>query len=313
MTVIAHYKDVPEAARGFSVALGNFDGVHLGHQALVNAVVERARQSGLQAVVVTMNPLPVQRFKGRQSVELLTPFKHKFKLLEKLGVDVMCCLNFNHRLAAMSATEFYRQILHQGLQAQYILVGDDFRYGAGREGDFMGLRHAAAEQGAKAERMSSVMVAGHRVSSTRIRTLLRAGDFAAVRELMGRDFNVIGRVSKGKQLGRELGYPTINIEWKSGAFSLRGVYVVRIKINRNCYPAVASVGHNPTVGGNAKRIEVHVLDFNQDVYGQSVEVLFYKKLRNEVEFDSLTALTAAIEHDVRQARDHFAKESGEQV
>ncbi|WP_223788867.1 bifunctional riboflavin kinase/FAD synthetase [Marinicella meishanensis] len=295
------------------VTIGNFDGVHLGHQALVKTVVAEAKARQTQSVVVTMNPLPAQYFNGRMAVEVLTPFKHKFKLLANLGVDVMCCLNFNRQLAAMSASHFYQHILLHGLQAQHVLVGDDFRFGAGRQGDFPLLQELAAVDGVSVQRMPSVMVQGHRVSSTRIREQLRQGHLTQVEALLGRQFNVLGRVAKGKQLGRQLGYPTINLEWKSGAFSLRGVYVVKIKIKGRWWPAVASVGYNPTVGGNAKRIEVHVLDFKQAVYGQSVEVLFFQKLRNEVEFDSLTALTAAIETDVQQAREYFANNSGEPV
>lgn len=295
------------------VTIGNFDGVHLGHQALVAAVVEQAAATGTQAVVVTMNPLPLQYFKGDMAVELLTPFRHKFQLLAALGVDVLCCLNFNHHLAAMTAVEFYQEILVKGLRARGIWVGDDFRFGAGRIGDFALLQQLAAQNQINVQRMASVAVAGQRVSSTQIRAMLRAGDFAAARLLLGRSFSVVGKVVKGQQLGRQLGYPTINLTWPAGAFSLHGIYVVSIKIRGQWYPAVASVGYNPTVGGNAKRIEVHVLDFKQDVYGQSVEVLFYKKLRNEVEFDSLTALTAAIEIDVQQTREYFANHPGEQV
>ncbi len=295
------------------VTIGNFDGMHLGHQALVKTVVERARLNNQQAVVVTMQPLPLQHFNGPYSIEILTPFKHKYQILKSLGVDVMCCLNFNSQLASMVAHAFFEDILLKGLNANYLLVGDDFKFGADRQGDFKMLQALATESAMSVDRMHSILIGEKRVSSTSVRSHLRAGEFSAVKGMLGRDFNVIGRVAHGKKLGRTLGYPTINLELKHGAFPLHGIYVVSIIIAGIRHPAVASVGFNPSVGGNAKRIEVYVLDFDQQIYGQSVEVLFYKKLRNEVEFDSLTALTSAIESDVKKTREYFAKKSGELV
>jgi riboflavin kinase/FMN adenylyltransferase len=289
------------------VTIGNFDGVHMGHQALISQVVQQAKQSGRQSVVVTMQPLPLQYFNDPYAVEILTPFKHKFLAFSDLGVDVMCLLNFNHRLAAMTATEFYQNIIRDGLKADCILVGDDFRFGANRQGDFAMLQTMADSDGIEVQRLNTIIMNGQRVSSTAIRQGLKAADFALAKAMLGRDFNVIGRVAHGRKIGRTIGYPTINLELKQGAFPLHGIYVVEINIAGHWYPAVGSVGFNPSVGGNAKRIEVYVLDFDQQVYGQCVEVLFYKKLRNEVEFDSLNALTSAIDDDVRLTRAFFAK------
>ena len=294
------------------VTIGNFDGVHLGHQALISQVVKQAKQTGRQSVVVTMQPLPLQYFNDLYAIEILTPFKHKYQLLKDLGVDVMCQLNFNRNLAAMSAARFYRTILRDGLQAEYILVGDDFRFGANRQGDFASLQHMAQNDDVEVTKLETIviddLVKDQRVSSSAIRECLGDGDFVLAKAMLGRDFNVFGRVAHGRKIGRTLGYPTINLALKQGAFSLHGVYVVEIKIAGIWYPAVASVGFNPSVGGNAKRIEVYVLNFDQQVYGQCVEVLFYKKLRNEVEFDSLNALTSAIDEDVRLTQEFFAKQ-----
>lgn len=292
---------------GSCITIGNFDGVHLGHQALISQVVTQARIKGQLSVVVTMQPLPLQHFNDSDSIEILTPFKHKFKLFKKLGVDVMCLLNFNQHLAAMSAAEFYQKIIHAGLKAEYVLIGDDFRFGANREGDFGVLHEMAQPDGVEVAQLDTITAGNRRVSSTAIRCSLNDGEFVHVKSMLGRDFNVLGRVAHGKKLGRTIGYPTINLELKHGAFPLHGIYVVEINISGFKYPAVASVGFNPSVGGNAKRIEVYVLDFDQQIYGQCVEVLFYKKLRNEVEFDSLKALTSAIDEDVRLTQEFFAK------
>ncbi len=292
-------------ANGSCITIGNFDGVHLGHQALISQVVKAAKTKGRQSVVVTMQPLPTQYFSGSQAVEVLTSFKHKYQILQAIGVDVMCVLNFNQKLANMSATDFYQRIICEGLKAQFVLVGDDFRFGINREGDFNMLANLALKDDIEIVESASVIVDDQRISSTVIRKYLNHGDFVAVKQMLGRDFNVLGKVAHGKKIGRTIGYPTVNIELKGGAFPLHGIYVVEIKISGKLYPAVASVGFNPSVGGNAKRIEVYVLDFDQDVYGQSVEVLFYKKLRNEVEFDSLKLLTSAIEKDVQLTRNFF--------
>lgn len=302
---VIRYPQYQSLWRNSCVTVGNFDGVHIGHQALISTMVKQAKKMNNLAVVVTMQPLPIQLFNGSNAVDLLTDFKLKNCLLKKMGVDVMCVLNFNHQLAAMSAPQFYQQILIEGLKAESVVVGNDFKFGSERSGDFALLQKLSRGSSVQVAAISAVDINSERVSSTAIRQALSQGDFLIAKNMLGRDFNVIGRVAHGKKLGRELGYPTINLELNQRTFPLHGIYVVSITIAGNMHPAVASVGYNPSVGGNAKRIEVHVLDFNQQVYGQSVEVLFYKKLRNEVEFDSLNALTSAIKQDVEETREFF--------
>jgi len=295
------------------VTIGNFDGVHIGHQVLIKKVVEEAGIRQCQSVVVTMHPLPQQYFAGKSSVELLTSFKSKARLIASMGVDVLCVLNFNQLLSQMSAKEFFDKLLIGGLGAQYILVGDDFKFGKNRQGDFAKLQKWSHQLGLTAENINSIQKNDTRVSSTCIRALLKSGDFIQASKMLGRTFGLIGRVAHGRKQGRKLGYPTINIELKQGGFPLHGVYVTHILVGGIVYQSVTSVGMNPTVGGNAKRVEVHVLDFDQDVYGQTVEVLFYKKLRNEVEFDSLNELVSAIEQDIADGLNFFASYKGELV
>ncbi|TDR18429.1 bifunctional riboflavin kinase/FAD synthetase [Marinicella litoralis] len=295
------------------VTVGNFDGVHIGHQALIKKVVEEAQIRRCLSVVVTMNPLPIQYFSGRDALDILTSFKSKASLVAAMGVDVLCVLNFNHHLSQMSAKDFFNKILVGGLRAQYILVGDDFRFGKNRQGGFNQLLQWSQQLGLQTKSLDSIQKYQKRVSSTHIRKLLKDGNFNQSAQMLGRSFNLCGRVAHGRKKGRELGYPTINIELKRGGFPLHGVYVTHVRIEGSVYQSVTSVGLNPTVGGNAKRVEVHVLDFNREVYGQTVEVLFYKKLRNEVEFDSLNELIGAIEQDVIAGREFFASYKGELV
>jgi len=310
---LIRYPQLKPLPGGSCVTVGNFDGLHLGHQALIQQTIDQARTTDTQSVVVSMQPLPIQFFQGADAVELLTRFRQKYHLLCNLGVDVWCLLNFNHKLAAMTAEQFVTEILFDGLGAQSLVIGDDFKFGANRGGDFKLLQSMAASAGVNVVQQGSITVNGIRVSSTAIRAALKAGFFERVKHMLGRDFSVLGKVESGRRMGQQLGYPTLNLELRNGAFPLHGVYVVRVVIDQVAYQAVASVGYNPSVGGNAKRLEVHVLNFNQQVYGKTVEVLFYKKLRNEVEFDTLTALKTAIATDVRETQAYFAREKGESV
>ncbi len=310
---IVRYPQAHSKVTGSCITIGNFDGVHLGHQALINRVVEEAGIRNCYSAVVTMKPLPVQYFSGKHAVDIITPFKTKAQLIAEFKVDVLCVLKFNRAMAQMSAKSFFDDILVHGLGAEYILVGDDFRFGRNREGDYAQLKLWSEAMGIKTESLNSIQSNRTRISSTLIRNLLSKGDFSAAASMLGRVFSLTGRVAHGRKMGRKLGYPTLNIELGSCGFPLHGVYVSQVRIAENTFHSVTSVGMNPTVGGNAKRVEVHVLDFNQDVYGQTVEVLFYKKLRNEVEFDSLDELVKVIETDIAAGRKFFASFKGELV
>ena len=306
-----HYR--PLQADDNAVTIGNFDGVHLGHQSLIKKVVAKAKLIGGLSVVVTMHPLPIQFFNGKQSLALITSFKQKVKLMSDLGVDVLCVLNFNRKLASMTADKFFNEILVKGLKAQYLLVGDDFKFAANRAGDAEYLAHHCQQLGIRFEQQASVMLSQQRVSSSLVRSELLKGDFNQAQKFLGREYVVSGRVAHGKKLGRTLGFPTVNIHFKNGDSALHGIYVVCVRIKGLWHQAVASVGYNPTVKDRGKRLEVHVLDFSDDVYNEWVEVLFYKKLRNEVKFDGLSALQSAIEADVRAARQYFERNEGDLV
>ncbi len=313
MEIIRYPHKDPLVSDQNAVTIGNFDGVHKGHQQLIKQVVIRAQENDSQSVVVTMQPLPMQFFKGKPAVDVITPFKFKARLLAELGVDVMCVLNFNFYMAAMSAKSFLQQVLFDGLRPGYVLVGDDFRFGAGRSGNAQMLRMFCQQADVVFEQSHSVLVDNERVSSSLIRSALCVGDFRLVQRLLGRPFMMMGRVAHGQKIGRTLGYPTLNIHIKSGGNALHGIYVVKVKIQNCWHQGVASIGHNPTIRHQAKKLEVHVFDFDQEVYGESVEVLFYQKLRNEVEFGSLTALKAAIAQDVVDAKRYFENNKGDWV
>jgi riboflavin kinase/FMN adenylyltransferase len=292
-----------------AVTIGNFDGIHLGHQYLIRQIVKRAKKDGLQSIVVTMSPLASQYFAGKDNVKIITPFKQKFKLFKDLKANVGCFLNFNDKLAHLEAEEFIQDVLIDGLNAQYILIGDDFRFGKKRKGDFQLLKSYCEDKNIVVDNISSVKVVGQRVSSSLVREKLKQSDFVSVKEFLGRDYSIIGKVSKGQQLGRELGYPTINIKLTNQSPPVEGIFCVSVKFdNGSLHYGAASLGYRPTVNGTGKILEVHLLDFDKQVYGEIVEVLFHHKLRNEVKFGSLEELKQNIDEDVRQTRLFFQKQ-----
>lgn len=295
--------------QGGVVTLGNFDGVHLGHQALIQRVVAEARSQALPSTVVTFEPHPFEFFnQSSLTIPRLTRMREKFCALRDLGADNVCILKFNQSLADLSASEFVTTVLHRGLKAKHVIVGDDFRFGKKRQGDFLLLKQLGNELGYTVESMETVQIEGERVSSTRVRQALMDGDQAQVRRLLGRSYSLMGRVRQGDQRGRQLGFPTANIFLHRKLAPLRGVYTVYMHgISDQPLPGVANLGVRPTVDGTRMLLEVHLLDFNQDIYGRHVCVEFCEKLRDEMRFDGLDKLIEQIKTDVEQSKNYFKK------
>lgn len=288
------------------MTIGNFDGVHLGHQALIKSVTDYAKKNGILSIVISMQPLASQYFLGKQNTVILTPFKDKYKLIKALGVETFCVLNFNQKFSELSADNFIEKILKDGVNAQHIIVGDDFKFGKNRIGDYQYLKNYCQDKGITVENISTVVKNNMRVSSSDIRKELTKGHFDLVKSYLGRRFSMTGKVSKGQQLGRTLGFPTINLNLFNKTTSLKGIFCVKVAFNGGkTYLGAASIGTRPTVSGVTNILEVYILDFNKQVYGQNVEVFFYHKLRNEVKFDSLDELKMHIKDDVVKTRQYF--------
>ena len=288
------------------ITIGNFDGVHIGHQALIKQVTKIADENKMQSVVVSMQPLASQYFSGKNTMAILTPFKCKYQLLEALKVDNFCVLNFNRKFSELTATEFIQNILLDGLNAKYIIVGDDFRFGRNREGDYEFLKKYCAANDVEVNYIETVSKKNIRVSSSLIREQLYQGNFNRVESLLGRMYSVFGKVSKGQQLGRKLNFPTINLKLRKKVLPIKGIFCVKVRFeNGEKYIGAASIGTRPTVNGVTNILEVYILDFNKQVYGQNVEVFFYHKLRNEVKFDGLDELKRQINDDVIKTRQYF--------
>lgn len=282
------------------ITLGNFDGIHLGHQALISRLKEVGEQKQLPTVVMLFEPQPLEFFNREQAPSRLTSFQEKCTFLEALDIDYILVIPFNQTFANMSAQTFIEQGLIKQLMAQYIIIGDDFRFGAKRLGGF-GLLKQYADKGAfEVENLATYIIDGQRVSSTAIRQALLDDDFVQTRMLLGRAYTIQGRVIHGNQLARQLGFPTANILLHRKKPALHGVYFVKVKniISSQYDMGIANIGIRPTINGKTAVLEVNIFDFNQDIYGQYLDVEFIEKIRDEVKFASLAALQTQIKQDI---------------
>ena len=293
------------ANRPNAVTIGNFDGIHLGHQAMLARLTARAASVGAAPAVLTFEPHPREIFSPDSAPTRLTSLREKLEILRGLGVAHVHVCRFTKPFAALSAEDFVRRILVEGLQARYVLVGDDFRFGAKRAGDFALLKQLGEKYGFEAESLHTVEAAGQRASSTAVRDALAAGDMATAAQMLGRPYSISGRVVGGDQLGRKIGYPTANIQLKHNRPPLKGIFAVRVQgLDAPDWPGVASLGTRPTVHANGRpTLEVHLFNFDQSIYRRHLRVEFLHKLRDEAKFPSLEALIAQIDEDARQARE----------
>lgn len=292
--------------RGCVATIGNFDGVHRGHQAILKRLRERAAELGLPSCVVIFEPQPREFFAPDKAPARLTRLREKLCLLSEQGVDLVLCLAFNRRLRELSAAEFVHATLVEGLGVRHLEVGDDFRFGCDRAGDFNFLLKAGAAEGFSVEAATTIEVDGERVSSTRLRQVMAEGDLQLAQRLLGRPFSLTGRVMHGQKLGRRLGAATANIQLKRRSTPLSGVFTVSTEVDGQVRLGVANIGMRPTVESDGKpHLEVHLPDYQGDLYGRLLCVTFHKKLRDEQRFASLEALKAAIDADIAATREYW--------
>lgn len=284
---------------GSCVTIGNFDGVHCGHQKLVLRVREKARARGLKSVVITFDPHPLRVLLDRKTPPFITLTDQKLELLAQLGVDLTLCLPFTKAMAALEPEDFVRTYLVQGLNVKELIIGYDYAFGKGRKGNFQALAELGAKYGFHTEQVDSLMIEGAIVSSTRIRDMVQAGMVWEVRPLLGRFYRVVGAVIRGKDRGgRLLGFPTANLKLVDELFPKPGVYAVWAEISGQTLAGVANIGFNPTFENNALSVEVHLLDFKADLYGQQLKVHFVQRLRDERKFSGIDELVVQIKKDI---------------
>lgn len=293
--------------RGCVATIGAFDGVHHGHQVVLQQLIDKGRELGVPTTVVVFEPLPREYFSPGRAAPRLMSFRERFLAMRALGVDRMLRIRFDESFRRMSAMEFIRRVFVQGLAVKHIVVGDDLRFGHNRGGDFKVLQAAGQEYGFDVAPTPTVEIAGARASSTRIRQSLQESDFELAEALLGRPYSISGRVIVGQQLGRQLGVPTANLQLRRLRAPLAGVYAVEVHgVADRPLPGVANVGTRPTVGDLPRAIlEVHILDFSGDLYRRNISVVFRHKLRDEHKFASLEALKAQILRDIQQGREYF--------
>lgn len=290
------------------VTLGNFDGVHLGHSAMLSRLRQQGQLRGLPTAVLTFEPHPREFFAPQAAPARLTVLREKLELLAEQGVDITCIARFDQAFSQLSAGDFVQRVLVDCLRTRYLMVGDDFRFGARRQGDFAFLQAAGQQHGFEVEAMGSVTVDGERVSSSGVREALAAGDMEKATRLLGRPYVMDGRVVHGDKVGRQLGFATANIRIKHNPLPLAGVFAVEVTgLGDTPRRGVANLGTRPTVGGLRTLLEVHLFDFSGDIYGAHLTVRFVHKLRSEQRFPNFDALKAQIALDAQAARDYFQR------
>jgi len=296
-----------QVARGSVATIGSFDGLHLGHQALLQKVFAEAADRGLPSVVMSFEPTPKEFFLADKPPARLMRFREKFEALASAGIDIFFCPRFNEAMKNIAADTFIRQIIVHALNVRHLIIGDDFRFAQDREGHLDMLQKAGGVLGFTVEQMTSVVEAGERVSSSAIRDALWQGDIDRATTLLGRPYRMSGRVILGERVGRQLGYPTANVNLNRKQSAVMGIFAVRVSgPGWGPLDAVASIGTRPTFGTNRPLLEVHIFDFDQDIYGEYIHVDFIARLRSEEKFDDVDALVAQMHRDSALAREILA-------
>lgn len=307
MELIRGLHNLRDKHRGCVATIGNFDGVHLGHQKILEQVKSKARAMGLPSVVIIFEPQPREFFAGSDAPPRLTRFDEKVRLLREEGIDRVLCLTFNARLRSMSAQAFVDELLLNGLNVRHFVVGDDFRFGCDRTGDYAMLEAAGKTHEFTVEHTHTYKIQDQRVSSTRVRETLMRSDFELSEKLLGRPYCVTGRVQHGNKIGRQLKVPTANVRMHRFRCPLQGVYTVIARFNGHEVCGVSNVGVRPTINGRLPVLEVHLFDWQDEIYGQLMQVEFLHFLRPEKRFDGLEALKTQLFLDIETARRWFDK------
>ncbi|CEK11179.1 bifunctional riboflavin kinase/FAD synthetase [Legionella hackeliae] len=306
MKLLRGLENIPYFSQGTVATIGNFDGVHRGHQALLAKLRLQADRMQLPLVVVLFEPQPGEFFRSSQAPARLATLREKLEVLKRCNVDYVCCLKFNNKLALMEAEDFARHYFFSLLKVKYLLVGEDFRFGRQRQGDIHLIQRIAQEQMARIDVFPAVSINGDRVSSTKIREALASGKLNYASSLLGRTYSLCGRVIKGDGRGKQWGIPTANLSTQRLALPLKGVFCIQVKRKGAWLKGVANLGSRPTVDGTKNVLEVHLFDFDESLYGEMLQVFFLHKLRDEIKFSSVDALIKQIHNDINAAKEFFA-------
>ncbi|KPK58041.1 MAG: FMN adenylyltransferase [Gammaproteobacteria bacterium SG8_31] len=303
MELIRGIHNLKPRHRGCVATIGNYDGLHLGHRQVLRQLREQAAADGLPSLVMSFEPTPLEFFCGENAPARLSTFREKVEQFREIGIDRFFCVHFTWEVAEMSPEQFIRALLVGGIDVRHLVVGDDFRFGRDRSGNFDTLLASGRSYGFEVVDTPSFSVNGMRVSSTVVRDALARGDLELAERMLGRRYSMSGRVIRGDQLGRQLGYPTANMRVHRQKSPLKGVYAVRVGGLGEVRDAMASLGTRPTVDGREMRLEVHIFDFDEDIYGSHLRVEFVARLRDEQRFDSVELMAEQLARDAQSARD----------
>ena len=306
MKLLRGYRHAEPLKRASVITIGNFDGFHLGHQKIIQRLVKQAQAEHLNAVLVSFQPSAGEFFARRQAPARIYGLREKIQLAGAFGLDYLVCLKFDESLASMTATDFIRNILYDVLHVKKLVTGSDFKFGCRRQGDIQLLRAMGGQLDFEVKEVATMVDGAQRVSSSLIREKLAAGDFQKAARLLGRKFAVSGRVFHGEKRGRTLGFPTANILLRRPAAPIHGVFAVTAKCQGRAWQGVANVGKRPTFNGHRLQLEAHLFNCRENLYAQRLEVIFHAKLREEIQFPSVSALKRQITRDTRQARQYFS-------
>lgn len=306
MELIRGLQNIRAQHQGCVLTIGNFDGVHVGHQAVLAQLRQRATELNLPSVVMVFEPQPLELFNPQAAPARLTRFREKYHWLKQQGIDRLLCVKFNRAFANQQPSEFIEDLLLNRLGVQHLIVGDDFCFGKNRAGNFAMLQQASIQHGFGLTSTASLLKNNQRVSSTLIREALAQDQFERATDMLGREFSLMGRVRHGAKLGRQLGFPTANVWLYRKTLPLQGVYAVEAITNDGRWHGVANIGSRPTVAGRVEQLEAHFFDFQGDLYGQQIEVVLKHKIRAEQKFASVDELQTQIQRDAAAARAWFA-------
>lgn len=302
MELVHGLHNLREKHKDCVLTIGKFDGVHLGHKAVLSQLIIQARQRNLPATVMVFEPQPEEVFSPAKAPARLSTLRDKYTALRAIGIDRLICVKFNQDFAAQSPEHFVEQLLVKQLGVEFLVVGDDFRFGKARQGDFTMLTEAGKLHGFSVVNTASFRLKESRISSTAIRDSLQSGDFQTAENMIGAPFAITGKVIHGQKRGRTIGFPTANVLLKRLHTPISGVFAVLANVNGNVVKGVANIGHRPTVNGTRSQLEVHLFDFQSDLYGQTISIVPTQKLREEQKFDSFDILKQQIVVDAKRAR-----------
>jgi riboflavin kinase/FMN adenylyltransferase len=311
MILITDLKNIQKKFDNSILTLGNFDGLHLGHQELVRMIIRRAREVGAVSMVVTFRPHPLNVLAPDKCPPLISIYEEKIRLFERLGIDVLVKIPFTLEFSTMSPEDFVRDILCSTLGAKEIFVGYNYRFGRGREGDIQKLRTLGKKYGFTVREIEQMAIDGEVISSTKIRTLLGSGEVEHAAKLLGRNYAITGIVVRGDGRGKGLGFPTANIAPKHAIIPADGVYAVRLVVRERVYDGIANIGMRPTFNKKVLAIEVHVFNFSEDIYGEDISLCFIRKIREEKKFKDSEALANQIRSDIKVAKEILASHPAE--